>query len=62
VEGEENALSVTELARRLGVETPICEAVRAVLHDGLPFADAFARLWARPLRAEGEGGVRLERG
>jgi glycerol-3-phosphate dehydrogenase (NAD(P)+) len=62
VEGEENALSVTDLARRLGVEAPICEAVRAVLHEGLPFAEAFARLWARPLRAEGDGGVRLERG
>lgn len=62
VEGEENAVSVTDLARRLGVEAPICEAVRAVLHEGLPFAEAFARLWARPLRAEGEGGLRLERG
>lgn len=52
VEGIENALSVTDLARRLGVRMPICEAVRAVVHEGEPFADAFERLWTAPLESE----------
>jgi glycerol-3-phosphate dehydrogenase (NAD(P)+) len=61
VEGEANALAVTDLARRLGVEMPIAEAVRAVLHEGEGFGVAFARLWARPLRAEADAGLRLSR-
>jgi glycerol-3-phosphate dehydrogenase (NAD(P)+) len=52
VEGVENALTVTELARRHGVEMPICEAVRAVVHDRVPLAEAMAALMHRPLRAE----------
>lgn len=52
VEGAVNALAVTDLARRRGVEMPICEAVRAVVHEGVPLADAMAALTARPLRAE----------
>ena len=52
VEGAENALAVTNLARRRGVEMPICEAVRAVVHEGVPLADAMAALMQRPLRAE----------
>lgn len=52
VEGELNARSVTDLARRLGVELPICEAIRSILHEGAPMAEAFARLWSRPLKAE----------
>lgn len=52
VEGAGNALTVTDLARRHGVEMPICEAVRAVVHDGVPLADAMAALMQRPLRAE----------
>ena len=55
VEGAENALTVTDLARRHGVEMPICEAVRAVVHDGVPLADAMAALMQRPLRAEQVG-------
>ncbi len=61
VEGEANAGSVGDLAARLGVELPICAAVRAVLREGLPFADAFARLWARPLRAEADPSLRVAR-
>lgn len=52
VEGEVNARSVTDLARRLGVAMPICETVRAVLHDGTDLGAAFAGLWARPIEAE----------
>jgi glycerol-3-phosphate dehydrogenase (NAD(P)+) len=52
VEGEVNAASVTDLARRMGVAMPICETVRAILHDGADLRAAFAALWARPIEAE----------
>jgi glycerol-3-phosphate dehydrogenase (NAD(P)+) len=52
VEGEINATSVTDLARKLGVRLPICETVRAILHENHPLGDAFAALWARPIEAE----------
>jgi glycerol-3-phosphate dehydrogenase (NAD(P)+) len=52
VEGEVNAASVTDLARRVGVSMPICEAVNAVLHEDADLRTAFAQLWARPLEAE----------
>ncbi|WP_233270395.1 NAD(P)H-dependent glycerol-3-phosphate dehydrogenase [Chachezhania sediminis] len=52
VEGEVNAKSVTDLARRLGVDMPICETVRSVLHDKVDLGTAFASLWARPIEAE----------
>ena len=55
VEGEVNAVSVIEAARRVGVSMPICEAVHAILHEGAPLAAAFAGLWARPIRAEVAG-------
>ncbi|MCG6884007.1 MAG: NAD(P)-dependent glycerol-3-phosphate dehydrogenase [Silicimonas sp.] len=52
VEGEFNAKSVTDLARRLNVAMPICETVRSILHDGTGLGTAFAALWARPIEAE----------
>ncbi|MEM6407560.1 MAG: NAD(P)H-dependent glycerol-3-phosphate dehydrogenase [Pseudomonadota bacterium] len=52
VEGEANAISITDLARKLGVTMPICETIRAILHDGADLGEAFATLWARPLEAE----------
>src|SRR6056297_2617835 len=52
VEGEVNAKSVTDLARSVGVAMPICETVRAILHDGQVLGEAFAALWARPIEAE----------
>ncbi|SFS05246.1 NAD(P)H-dependent glycerol-3-phosphate dehydrogenase [Yoonia litorea] len=52
VEGEANASSVTELARRLCVSMPICETVNAILHDQADLGHAFASLWARPIEAE----------
>lgn len=52
VEGEMNARSVTDLARRVGVSMPICEAVRSVLHHGAELGETFAALWSRPIEAE----------
>lgn len=52
VEGEVNARSVTDLARKVSVDMPICETVRSILHDGADIGTAFAALWARPIEAE----------
>lgn len=51
-EGAVNARSVTQLARRLGVEMPICEAVNAILHEGLSIQEALQALLTRPIKAE----------
>lgn len=55
VEGEVNAVSVIDLARRVGVAMPITEAVHAVLHRGADLREAFAQLWSRPLEGEPKG-------
>ncbi|QDL92791.1 NAD(P)-dependent glycerol-3-phosphate dehydrogenase [Paroceanicella profunda] len=52
VEGHGNALTVTDLARALGVFMPICEMTRSILHDDVPIGHAFAEYWAAPLQAE----------
>jgi glycerol-3-phosphate dehydrogenase (NAD(P)+) len=52
-EGVASAPAVTALARRHGVETPICDAVNAILAGDLAVGPAIAALLARPLRAEG---------
>jgi glycerol-3-phosphate dehydrogenase (NAD(P)+) len=52
VEGEVNAVSVIDLARRIGVPMPICETVNAVLHEGADLQDSFNALWTRPIEAE----------
>jgi len=52
VEGEMNARSVTDLARRVGISMPICETVRAILHEDAELGASFAALWARPIEAE----------
>jgi len=52
VEGEVNAISVTDLAHRVRVPMPICETVHAVLHKGADLQEAFNALWARPIEAE----------
>jgi glycerol-3-phosphate dehydrogenase (NAD(P)+) len=52
VEGERNAISVTDLARKLGVEMPIAESVRRILHEGAAIGATFAALWSRPIEAE----------
>lgn len=62
VEGDRNALSVTDLARKHGVHLPICEAVRGILHEGHAVSDAFAMLWGRPIEGEPQALVELEIG
>ncbi|NNU79480.1 NAD(P)-dependent glycerol-3-phosphate dehydrogenase [Halovulum dunhuangense] len=52
VEGEINARSVNDLAARVGVDMPICEAVFRVLTQGADIGETFARLWARPIEGE----------
>ena len=52
-EGVASAPAVTALAARLGVETPICEAVRAILAGEVAVTPAINALLARPLKAEG---------
>ena len=51
-EGVESAPAVRELAARVGVETPICEAVAAILAGEVEVDAAIEGLLARPLRAE----------
>jgi glycerol-3-phosphate dehydrogenase (NAD(P)+) len=53
-EGVFSASSVMALARRLGVEMPICAAVDAVLNHGADLDSAIARLLARPVGAEAD--------
>jgi len=52
VEGRHNAVTVTDLARRLGLTMPICEMVRAIVAEGQPMGETFARFWAAPIQAE----------
>lgn len=55
VEGVATTLSVVELARRLGVEMPITQAVHAVLYEGLDPIDAISKLMTRRVGAEKVG-------
>lgn len=52
VEGEANAASIVDLARRVNVEMPICETVHSILHGGADLNKAFADLWTRPIEGE----------
>lgn len=51
-EGYESAPAVRDLARSLGVETPICEAVAAVLAGEITVDVAIDGLLSRPLKVE----------
>jgi glycerol-3-phosphate dehydrogenase (NAD(P)+) len=51
-EGVSSAAAAVALARRLGVEMPITEAVDAILHRGAAIDEAIAGLLARPFRSE----------
>ncbi len=53
-EGVASAPAVRALGRKLGVETPICEAVAAVLNDEIDIDTAIGGLLSRPLRAESD--------
>jgi glycerol-3-phosphate dehydrogenase (NAD(P)+) len=52
-EGVESAPAVRELARRLEVEIPICEAVAAILAAEINVDQAIGLLLSRPLKREG---------
>jgi glycerol-3-phosphate dehydrogenase (NAD(P)+) len=52
VEGEANAASVIDLARRVDVSMPICETVNAILNRGADLREAFHALWTRPIEGE----------
>jgi glycerol-3-phosphate dehydrogenase (NAD(P)+) len=51
-EGVASAPAVRDLARKLGVDTPISDAVAAILAGEASVDDAIAGLLARPLRSE----------
>jgi glycerol-3-phosphate dehydrogenase (NAD(P)+) len=51
-EGVASAPAVRALARRLGVETPICEAVASILAGEVGVDDAILALLSRPLTTE----------
>jgi glycerol-3-phosphate dehydrogenase (NAD(P)+) len=53
-EGAHSAAAVVELARRKGIEMPICEAVRAVLSGEMGVDEAISALLSRPFRAEAD--------
>ncbi|TDL81814.1 NAD(P)-dependent glycerol-3-phosphate dehydrogenase [Palleronia sediminis] len=52
VEGEVNSVSVIDLASRIGVSLPICEAVHAILHRDADITRTFRDLWSRPIEGE----------
>ena len=54
-EGVESAPAVRELSARLGVETPICEAVASVLAGEKNVDEAIEGLLSRPLKSEHYG-------
>lgn len=54
-EGAVAVTTVTDLARRLGVEMPVAEAMRSVLAGDLTVADAVDMLFDRNLKAETHG-------
>jgi glycerol-3-phosphate dehydrogenase (NAD(P)+) len=51
-EGVRSARGVRELARRLEVDMPICEAVHRLLHENVPPREAVTALMTRETRAE----------
>lgn len=51
-EGVASAPAVRQLARKLGVETPICEAVAAILTGEADIDQAISGLLSRPLKSE----------
>ncbi|MHA6323734.1 NAD(P)H-dependent glycerol-3-phosphate dehydrogenase [Roseivivax sp. CAU 1753] len=61
VEGEVNAVSVVDLARRIGVTMPICEAVHGILHENADLSSTFVTLWSRPIESEPRAlGIQLD--
>jgi glycerol-3-phosphate dehydrogenase (NAD(P)+) len=40
------------LTAKLGVDSPIIDAMHAIIHEGVPVRDAILRLLTRPARSE----------
>ncbi|HUJ58765.1 MAG TPA: NAD(P)H-dependent glycerol-3-phosphate dehydrogenase [Kofleriaceae bacterium] len=53
-EGVKTAKVAKELAAKLGVESPIIDAMYGIIHDGIPVRDAITTLLSRPARSERE--------
>jgi glycerol-3-phosphate dehydrogenase (NAD(P)+) len=53
-EGVETARAVKAVAARLGVETPICTQVHAILFEGRPPREALNLLMGRELKVEAD--------
>ena len=53
-EGVRNSLSVTRVARKLGVEMPITEKMEAVLYEGRDVSSAVEDLMSRELKSEAD--------
>jgi glycerol-3-phosphate dehydrogenase (NAD(P)+) len=51
-EGVKSCRSITDLARKVGVEMPICDAVERVCHEGLDPRAAVAELMGRETKPE----------
>jgi glycerol-3-phosphate dehydrogenase (NAD(P)+) len=51
-EGVKTAKVAKELAAKLGVDSPIIDAMHAIIHDGVPVRDAILRMLSRPMRSE----------
>jgi glycerol-3-phosphate dehydrogenase (NAD(P)+) len=54
VEGLPAARAVCAVAKRLGVEMPICQEIYRVMHEGRPVRDAVQALMGREMRSESE--------
>ncbi|HRK65390.1 MAG TPA: glycerol-3-phosphate dehydrogenase, partial [Terricaulis sp.] len=52
-EGVESAPAVVALARKHGVEMPICEAVEAIIAERVSIDEAIKQLLSRPFKSEG---------
>lgn len=55
-EGVKTSQSIQELARTVGVDVPICDAVVAMLHDKQPIDEVLTALLSRPRKSEVTGG------
>lgn len=53
-EGVTSAVSVTELAEKMDIDMPICQAVNAIIHHGQDIDSTISGLMDRPLKTEAE--------
>jgi len=51
-EGVKTAKVAKALTAKLGVDSPIIDAMHAIIHEGVPVRDAILRLLTRPARSE----------